>query len=88
MMAPNLAWMLKTARSVSAYSPEQYFSHTEGLHFLPKDHGSCHCGAVKLAVKLKRLETWDTLTDGDENVIECNCSICVRVSAWPAILSR
>ncbi|CAN8102363.1 unnamed protein product [Discula destructiva] len=40
-------------------------------------HGSCHCGAVKLAVKLKPLETWDTLSE-DESVVECNCSICVR----------
>lgn len=35
--------------------------------------GSCHCGAVTLAVKSKPLE-------GDpDGVLECNCSGCVRV---------
>lgn len=44
----------------------------------PKDHGSCHCGAVTLAVKVKPLETWDISID-EERIVECNCSICVRV---------
>lgn len=41
--------------------------------------GSCHCGAVTLAVKSKPLdETYD------ETACECNCSICGRVSSHPA----
>ncbi|KXX83230.1 Centromere protein V [Madurella mycetomatis] len=35
--------------------------------------GSCHCGAVTLALMSKPL---DETFDGD--IIECNCSICVR----------
>ncbi|KAJ4423051.1 hypothetical protein N0V82_002318 [Gnomoniopsis sp. IMI 355080] len=41
-------------------------------------YGSCHCGAVRLVVRLKPLETWDTLSDGEERIVECNCSVCVR----------
>jgi hypothetical protein len=54
-------------------------------------HGSCHCGAVKMAVKTKPLDhTYD------ERIIEGDCSICSRVrtvglSSWssssPADLS-
>lgn len=41
-------------------------------------HGSCHCGAVKMALKFQDL---DKLSDADEDrVIECNCSSCQRVS--------
>lgn len=40
-------------------------------------YGSCHCGAVRLALKVKPFETWDTLSD-EESVVECNCSSCVR----------
>ncbi|KAL1879754.1 hypothetical protein Daus18300_001591 [Diaporthe australafricana] len=41
-------------------------------------HGSCHCGAVTLAVKVKKpLETWDIAID-DERIVECNCSVCSR----------
>ena len=38
-------------------------------------HGSCHCGAVKVAVKTKGPldKTYD------ERCMECNCSICQRV---------
>lgn len=50
-----------------------------GLARSPKDHGSCHCGAVTLAVKVKPLETWD-ISKEEERIVECNCSICVRVS--------
>jgi hypothetical protein len=40
------------------------------------DHGSCHCGKVTLAVKVdKPLDTIDA-----EGIVECNCSICARVS--------
>lgn len=41
-------------------------------------HGSCHCGAVTLAVKLKKpLEAYDISND-EERIVECNCSICAR----------
>lgn len=43
------------------------------------DHGSCHCGAVTLAVKVdKPLEDRDITVD-EERIVECNCSICSRV---------
>ncbi len=44
-------------------------------------HGSCHCGAVKLALRCKPLDTLDTLNFDkvEERVVECNCSICHRV---------
>lgn len=45
-----------------------------------KDHGSCHCGAVKVSLKVKPLETYDIAVD-EERIIECNCSICMRVSS-------
>ncbi|OAR00412.1 hypothetical protein LLEC1_07563 [Akanthomyces lecanii] len=35
--------------------------------------GSCHCGKLTIAAKLKRLED-----DKDSGMIECNCSICER----------
>ncbi|KAI2624252.1 glutathione-dependent formaldehyde-activating enzyme [Hypoxylon sp. NC1633] len=38
--------------------------------------GSCHCGAVKLALKSKPLDKTFT-----ERVVECNCSICNRLGA-------
>ncbi|KAG6366312.1 hypothetical protein INS49_000489 [Diaporthe citri] len=41
-------------------------------------HGSCHCGAVTLAVKVdKPLEARDITVD-EERIVECNCSICMR----------
>lgn len=43
------------------------------------DHGSCHCGAVTIALKSKPLETLDISKD-EERIIDCNCSICVRVT--------
>lgn len=43
------------------------------------DRGSCHCGAVTLAVKVdKPLEARDITVD-EERIVECNCSICMRV---------
>lgn len=52
-------------------------------------HGSCHCGAVTAAVKVK-----EPLEDGAYKgpIVECNCSICRRVrfpppSPWPQILA-
>ncbi|KAI8963813.1 glutathione-dependent formaldehyde-activating enzyme [Daldinia sp. FL1419] len=36
--------------------------------------GSCHCGAVKVAVKTKPLDKSST-----ETIMECNCSICNRM---------
>jgi len=38
-------------------------------------HGSCHCGAVTLALKSAPLDK-----DYPDAVMECACSICVRVS--------
>ncbi|OAA73593.1 glutathione-dependent formaldehyde-activating enzyme [Cordyceps fumosorosea ARSEF 2679] len=35
--------------------------------------GSCHCGKLTIAAKIKRLED-----DKDSGMIECNCSICER----------
>lgn len=37
-------------------------------------HGSCHCGAVTLALKTVPLDK-----EYPEKVLECNCSICERV---------
>ncbi|KAF3061925.1 hypothetical protein GL218_04093 [Daldinia childiae] len=36
--------------------------------------GSCHCGAVKVALKTKPLDKTST-----ETIMECNCSICNRM---------
>lgn len=44
-------------------------------------HGSCRCGAVQAAVKLKCLLD-ETYTDP---ILECNCSICQRVRPSPLI---
>ncbi|KAK3318270.1 Mss4-like protein [Apodospora peruviana] len=44
-------------------------------------HGSCHCGAVKAAVKLDGPldETYKAAEDAPlPAVVECNCSICMR----------
>ncbi|KAL7627550.1 hypothetical protein AAE478_001743 [Parahypoxylon ruwenzoriense] len=38
--------------------------------------GSCHCGAVKVALKSKPLDKAST-----ERISECNCSICGRIGA-------
>jgi len=38
--------------------------------------GSCHCGAVKVALKSTPLD--ETYTD---RVLDCNCSVCNRVSS-------
>lgn len=45
--------------------------------------GSCHCGAVKVALKTKPLDKTST-----ETIMECNCSICNRVSIYIAKTSR
>ena len=42
-------------------------------------HGSCHCGAVTLAVRVPTLEA-GTAGAEKQSVNECNCSFCVRVS--------
>lgn len=47
---------------------------------IKSDHGSCHCGAVTVAVKVdKPLEDRDIMVD-KERIAECNCSVCMRVS--------
>lgn len=82
MTARSQAWRLRTEKSVRPQTKAQpmILPHTH-IECSVLDHGSCHCGAVRLAVKMKPLETWDTLSDGEYRVVECNCSICVRVSA-------
>ncbi|KAK3292201.1 Mss4-like protein [Chaetomium fimeti] len=42
-------------------------------------HGSCHCGAVATAVRVK-----GSLEDGtyDERLMECNCSFCRQGYVW------
>ncbi len=42
-------------------------------------HGSCHCGAVTLALRFKDLDTLDKTVDTDR-IMTCNCSMCQRVS--------
>lgn len=37
--------------------------------------GSCHCGKLTVAVHNKPLED-----DKDSGMVQCNCSICERVS--------
>ncbi|KAI1386358.1 glutathione-dependent formaldehyde-activating enzyme [Hypoxylon trugodes] len=40
--------------------------------------GSCHCGAIRLALKMKPLDK-----TSDERIMDCNCSICNRHgSTW------
>jgi len=42
-------------------------------------HGSCRCGAAQIAVRLR-----GPLDESyKEPVLECNCSICQRVSSLP-----
>lgn len=44
-------------------------------------HGSCHCGAITAAVKLPSpLED----KNSKERIVECNCSICMRVCYPPS----
>ncbi|KAI1484352.1 glutathione-dependent formaldehyde-activating enzyme [Biscogniauxia mediterranea] len=40
--------------------------------------GSCHCGAVTLAVKVKPLDSTYQGSTFQEKVVECDCSICIR----------
>lgn len=54
---------------------------------IPQDHGSCHCGAVTMALKVKPLEIYD-ISNEKERIIECNCSICMRVSSSSCCPSR
>lgn len=75
--APSRPRLSRTAKFVSqerivslALTRADYPGH-------PKDHGSCHCGAVTLALKSKPLETLDPTVDA-ERIVDCNCSICVR----------
>jgi len=40
--------------------------------------GSCHCGAVKVAVKSPPIDS-----TYEDRILECNCSICQRVRRSP-----
>lgn len=45
-------------------------------------YGGCHCGAVTVAMK-----TPGPLTDGKQPILECNCSICMRVGRFLSSLA-
>lgn len=64
------------------YEPAAYTGpEPEPTHFTDGKvyHGSCHCGAVTAAVKLPT-----SLEDKSykEMIMECNCSLCRRVSLF------
>lgn len=40
-------------------------------------HGSCHCGAITAVVKLP--QPLEDKEHSKERIVECNCSICMRV---------
>lgn len=45
-------------------------------------HGSCHCGAITIALKSKPFEKLSETVDEDR-IVECNCSFCTRVRLSP-----
>jgi len=74
---------LLTARSFngealgSPYEPPKYVGPepTANIDNAKTYHGSCHCGAVTLALKSAPLDK-----NFPGRIVECLCSICVRVS--------
>lgn len=46
-------------------------------------HGSCHCGAVTIAVKSKDFHK-DPDATSEKGLFSCGCSICARVSPNPS----
>ncbi|OTB01660.1 hypothetical protein M426DRAFT_323289 [Hypoxylon sp. CI-4A] len=62
--APTPAW------SPSKFNGEEPSAKIEGSKVYT---GGCHCGAVTLALKSKRIDS-----TYEANLLECNCSICTR----------
>ncbi|KAJ3472226.1 hypothetical protein NLG97_g11172 [Lecanicillium saksenae] len=81
-------WVLKRTSidGTKLGSPYEEPKHTGALPTVEVEGsqmytGSCHCGKLTIAAKLKTLED-----DKDSGMIECNCSICERVSHAAAFL--
>lgn len=68
-----------------SYEPFEFIGPEPEAHI--QNHklytGSCHCGAVTLALKTKKL-----LSEEDEVIGECDCSICARVRYLSFRLAR
>lgn len=61
----------------SPYEPHKYDGPepTADIDNAETYHGSCHCGAVTLALKSAPLDK-----NFPGNIMDCICSICIRVS--------
>ncbi len=81
--------MLTRSRRIdAAATPPAYvepaFTGTEPTGELRGDgtpttyHGSCHCGAVRLALRSQPIDETLDMNKSSDLVIDCNCSICMR----------